>query len=205
MTNTCLLSLAILFFVGQNGVARGSAATPQLFAGSKAGEEREIFGVKMCWCPPGKFTMGSPPGEPERRPDEDQVEVRISKGFWTGKYEVTQGQWKRVIGKLPGPLTAELPEGDDYPVGNVNFGETEGFCQKLTQLARRVRRSAGGLGVSAADGGAVGVCVPGRDHDRDVFRRRTYQQAGELPGQVLQQHRGRAAAQEGGQGRQLPR
>ncbi len=107
------------------------------FEGSKPGDERKVFGVKLCWCPPGKFTMGSAPGEPERRPDEDQVEVTLTKGFWAGKFEVTQGLWKRVIGKLPGALTAELPEGDDYPVGNVNFAETEVFCRKLTELAHK--------------------------------------------------------------------
>jgi formylglycine-generating enzyme required for sulfatase activity len=110
---------------------------PSTFRGSKAGEERAVAGVKLCWCPPGKFTMGSPPGEPERRPGEDQVEVTLTKGFWAGKFEVTQGQWKRVVGKLPGPLTAELPEGDDYPVGNVNFAEAVGFCAKLTELGRK--------------------------------------------------------------------
>ena len=81
--------------------------------------------------------MGSPRREPERRPDEDQVEVTLTKGFWMAKYEATQGQWKRVIGKLPGELTAELPEGDDFPVGNVNFAETEAFCRKLTELGRQ--------------------------------------------------------------------
>src|SRR6266446_2806429 len=101
---------------------------PSAFNGSKAGDEREVAGIKLCWCPPGRFVMGSPPGEPERRPGEDQVKVTLTKGFWMGKYEATQGQWKRVIGKLPGPLTAELPEGDDYPVGNVNFAEVEVFC-----------------------------------------------------------------------------
>jgi formylglycine-generating enzyme required for sulfatase activity len=53
--------------------------------------------------------MGSPPSELERRPDEDQVRVTLTKGFWMAKYETTQGEWKRVVGKLPGPLTAELP------------------------------------------------------------------------------------------------
>ena len=33
------------------------------------------------------------------------------------------------------PLTAELPEGDDFPVGNVNFAEAESFCRRLTELA----------------------------------------------------------------------
>ena len=47
--------------------------------------------MKLCWCPAGTFTMGSPAGEPERRPWEDQVEVKFTKGFWAGKFEVTQG------------------------------------------------------------------------------------------------------------------
>src|SRR5436190_21473770 len=81
--------------------------------------------------------MGSPSSEPERRPGEDQVEVTLTKGFWIAKYETTQGLWKRVMGKLPGPLTDELPEGDDLPVGNVNFAEAEAFCQKLTEFARK--------------------------------------------------------------------
>ena len=38
---------------------------------------------------------------PERRLGEDQVEVTLTRGFWMGKYEVTKGQWKRVIGMLP--------------------------------------------------------------------------------------------------------
>ena len=77
---------------------------PSAFDGSKAGDERKIAGVTLCWCPAGRFTMGSPPGEPERRPGEDQVEVVLSKGFWMSKYEATQGDWKRVVGELPGEL-----------------------------------------------------------------------------------------------------
>jgi formylglycine-generating enzyme len=110
--------------------------SPQSFEGSKPGEQRDVAGIKLCWCPPGKFVMGSPSDEPERRPGEDQVDVTLTKGFWTGKFEVTQGDWKRVIGRLPGPLTEELPAGDDLPVGNVNFPEAEDFCRRLTKLAR---------------------------------------------------------------------
>lgn len=113
------------------------AVVPSTFNGLKAGDQREVLGIKLCWCPPGRFTMGSPPNEPERRPDEDQVEVTLTKGFWMGKYETTQGEWKRVIGKLPGELTAQLPAGDDFPVGNVNFAEAEAFCHKLTELGRQ--------------------------------------------------------------------
>jgi formylglycine-generating enzyme required for sulfatase activity len=106
------------------------------FVGSRAGDERDVEGIRFCWCPAGRFTMGSPPGEPERRPGEDQVVVTLTRGFWMAKHETTQGHWKRIVGALPGPLTAELPDGDDYPVGNVNFAETELFCERLTQRGR---------------------------------------------------------------------
>jgi hypothetical protein len=107
------------------------------FDGLKAGDEIVVSVVRLCWCPPGKFIMGSPRNEPEWRPDEDQVEVTLTKGFWMGKFEATQGQWKQVMGKLPGPLTTQLPEGDDFPVGNVNFAEAEAFCQRLTEIGHQ--------------------------------------------------------------------
>ena len=135
--------------IGTVSLAMMLAANSATQDGTKAGEERTIAGVKLCWCPPGKFTMGSPPGEPERRPGEDQVEVTLTRGFWAGKYEVTQGDWKRVVGKLPGTLTAELPEGDDYPVGNVNFAEAEAFCRKLTEIGPQGRASCRRAGSSA--------------------------------------------------------
>jgi sulfatase modifying factor 1 len=105
--------------------------------GKKPGAETIVSGLRLCWCPPGKFVMGSPPTEPERRPDETQVQVTLTRGFWTAKFETTQGAWKRIVGELPGQFTVELPEGDDLPVGNVNFAEAESFCRKATDLARR--------------------------------------------------------------------
>ena len=81
--------------------------------------------------------MGSPLGEPERRGDEGQVAVTLSRGFWIARTETTQGDWRRIVGDLPGPLTAELPAGDDLPVGNVVFGQAESFCQTLTERAHQ--------------------------------------------------------------------
>ena len=106
------------------------AAGATSFLGSRAGEEREIDGLKLCWCPPGRFLMGSPPDEPNRRADEAQVEVTLTRGFWMGKYEVTEGQWKRIAGALPGGAT--LGTGDDFPVQSVSYLEAEEFCRTLT-------------------------------------------------------------------------
>src|SRR5437660_853673 len=117
-----------------NAQVPSTAAREDAFDGSKAGDEREIAGMRLCWCPAGRFVMGSPPDEPERRPGEDQVEVTLTKGFWMGKYEVTQSQWKMVVGAFPGALTAGA--GDDFPVYSINFAEAAEFCRKLTEQAR---------------------------------------------------------------------
>jgi len=45
--------------------------------------------------------MGSPSNEPGRDNDETQHRVRISRDFWMGQTEVTQGLWKAVMGSNP--------------------------------------------------------------------------------------------------------
>lgn len=138
----CSCSLLVLA-AGVLGCRRVESVTPigdpvpaevsSTFGGSKAGDEREVAGLKLCWCPAGKSLMGSPRNELERRSGEDQVLVTLSKGYWIGKYEVTQSQWNRVVGEFPGQYTAG--EGDDFPVYDVNFAATEDFCRKLTEKA----------------------------------------------------------------------
>jgi formylglycine-generating enzyme required for sulfatase activity len=79
--------------------------------------------------------MGSPPEEPDRRPDENQVDVRLTQGFWIAKFETTQGQWKRVVGGFPQPQPSD--EGDDFPVVWVSYIEANHFCMTLTEAARK--------------------------------------------------------------------
>lgn len=112
----------------------GIEPTDSPFRGSAAGSQIAVTGVALCWCPPGRFTMGSPRDEPERRPGEDQVEVTLTRGYWIGKYEVTQGQWKRVMGSQDRLLDRGV--GDRYPMYNINFAEAETFCARLTEHAR---------------------------------------------------------------------
>ena len=135
----CLMLAVAAIVVGPSSAsvalsAESQSAAASDFNGSQAGDERTVDGIKLCWCPAGRFRMGSPPGEAERRPGEDPVDVTLSKGFWIGKYEVTQGQWKRIVGELPGELTAGA--GADFPLYSVNFAESEAFCRKLTDDAR---------------------------------------------------------------------
>lgn len=111
-----------------------TAVEPPAPVGAVAGEARTMGGMKVCWCPPGKFTMGSPKNELHHRSDETQVEVVLTRGFWAGTYEVTQGQWKQLIGAFPQAQPAG--EGNDFPVVWVNYAEAEAFCAKLTEIAR---------------------------------------------------------------------
>lgn len=127
--------MALVLFGCRLAPARQTACSVTS-SGLQGGAAFKVAGMDLCWCPPGCFVMGSPPSEPERLPgEEDQVAVTLSKGFWMGKYEVTQGQWKQVVGPLPGELNAAAGEGDDFPVYNLNYAEAEGFCRKLTEIA----------------------------------------------------------------------
>ena len=64
----------------------------------EAGESRVFNGIEFVWIPAGEFRMGSTSRHAE--PDEKPVtRVRITRGFWLGKYEVTQRQWQGVMGQ----------------------------------------------------------------------------------------------------------
>src|SRR5436190_2310804 len=68
-----------------------------LMLGNEPGQVRDdnALKLKFVWCPPGEFSMGSPKSEVGRKDNEDRVEVTLTKGYWLGKYEVTQAEWKQ--------------------------------------------------------------------------------------------------------------
>lgn len=53
--------------------------------------------LEMIWVKPGTFMMGSPTSEAGRYSNETQHQVTLTKGYYLGKYEVTQAQWERVM------------------------------------------------------------------------------------------------------------
>jgi hypothetical protein len=88
LKNPGLTAIAVLILsnpaLGQSGAGIGQQRKIQetnSFAGAKAGSAIAVGGVKLCWCPAGRFQMGSPPGEAGRRDDEAQVELTSSNGF----------------------------------------------------------------------------------------------------------------------------
>ena len=97
----------------------------------KTGAEKTVVlpgGAKMemIWCGPGSFLMGSPATEEGRFDDEPQHKVTLTKGFWLGKYEVTQAQWKSVMGSNPSKFG-----GDNHPVDTVSWTDCQRFIHKV--------------------------------------------------------------------------
>ncbi|PYS90984.1 MAG: formylglycine-generating enzyme family protein [Acidobacteria bacterium] len=78
--------------------------------------------IELVWISPGSFMMGS-----DKYDDEKPMHrVTISEGFYMGKYEVTQAQWQAVMGNDPSHF-----RGDDLPVENVSWNDTQEFINKL--------------------------------------------------------------------------
>ena len=82
--------------------------------------------MELIYVAPGAFTMGSPSSEAGRFDDETQHQVTLTKGFWLGKYEVTQRQWRSVMGNNPSRF-----KGDDRPVEIVSWDDCQKFIQKV--------------------------------------------------------------------------
>lgn len=80
---------------------------------------------------PGKFMMGTPPGEEGQFKGSYYHEVEITKPFYIGKYEVTQEQWEIITGNNPSHFK-DL--GKEYPVENINWFEIKEFIKKLNEL-----------------------------------------------------------------------
>lgn len=93
--------------------------------------------LDMVWIEPGTFTMGSPGSEPLRSPDEGpQHGVTISRGFYLGRYEVTQGQWESVMKTRPWSGHGEEAVEDlDCPAVYVSWDDAQEFAHRLNAAA----------------------------------------------------------------------
>ncbi|MDD3482752.1 formylglycine-generating enzyme family protein [Azovibrio restrictus] len=84
----------------------------------------------MRWIEPGKFWMGSPESERERRGDEGpQHEVTLTRGYWLAETACTQALWRAVMGTEP-----SLFKGDELPVEQVSWQEVQEFLKRLEEL-----------------------------------------------------------------------
>lgn len=114
------------------------AAVTAVDPGSR-GEEITIMlpgGVPMVLVkiPKGTFLMGSPESERGRFDDETQHQVTLTEDYYLGRYPVTQGQWKAVMGT--DPCNGCFGPADNYPVRFVSWNAIAGpggFIEKLNR------------------------------------------------------------------------
>ncbi len=125
--------LAVHNFTTASVDARGNVSK---FAGAPTQRYTEDLGngvrLEMVSVRGGTFTMGG--GKMDREKPSHQVTVG---DFWFGKFEVTQAQWRAVMGTNPSKFN-----GDDLPVENVSWEYAKEFCRRLNAK----------LGLSEAEG-----------------------------------------------------
>ncbi len=91
---------------------------------------------KMIHVPPRTFLMGSPSTEKGRYDDEEQHPVTLTNGFYIGVTEVTQGQWKKIMGNNP----SHFKEcGDNCPVEQVTWIMCQEFIMTLNRKEKTRR------------------------------------------------------------------
>lgn len=99
-----------------------------------------VLGLELIWLAPGSFTMGGDDGGTD---DKAVTRVTLTKGFWLGKTEVTQGQYQAVVGTNPSNFKGA---GRAAPVENVSWKDAMEFCRKLTERERAAGRLPEGYG-----------------------------------------------------------
>ena len=102
---------------------------------------------QLIWVEPGTFIMGSPEDESGRAFNENQHQVTLTQGYYLGKYEITQAQYKWVMGALPDRFAKDDKQnkGDNFPVGGADWNDAMAFCKKLTEMERKAGRLPKGM------------------------------------------------------------
>lgn len=105
---------------------------------------KNSIGLTMRLISAGDFVMGSPESEDGRDNDERQHRVRITRSFYLGEFEVTQAEYRSVMGVNPswfsanggGRLNVRGVSTDRFPVETVSWFEALEFCNRLSVLEK---------------------------------------------------------------------
>ena len=136
------VSVAPVLFNALNGASKSAAEMAQRDWAKHLGTEVQIenrIGMKFVLIPPGEFMMGTPKDEKGRDDNEGpRHRVKISQPYYLGTYEVTQQQWREVMGSEPwlkkgGSPMLCVKTGKDYPATFVTWDDAVAFCKKLSE------------------------------------------------------------------------
>lgn len=134
MKNIGLLMVITLLVGSLVGCSSEEEKRPTVKVAPKEGDNfTNSLGMKFVFIEPGTFMMGSPISESQRGSDETQHQVMLTKGYWMQTTEVTQGQWKAVMGSTP-----SSSKRDDLPVEMVSWDDVQDFIIKLNQRGDKI-------------------------------------------------------------------
>ncbi len=141
-------SLMGKFYLASSGVAIDAPSagedkrvsvrlTEEASAGFSSGNTyTNSLGMTFVYIEPGSFMMGSPSSESGRDKDETLHRVTLTRGYWMQTTEVTQAQWKAVMGSNPSNF-----KGDSLPVEKVSWDDIQDFIRKLNQRMDKITYS----------------------------------------------------------------
>jgi formylglycine-generating enzyme required for sulfatase activity len=134
-TGTYVLTYSVADAAGN----QASATRTVTMTGTRSVDLNATVAMDMLWVPARTFTMGSPTSEAGRQADrEDEHNVTLTKGFYLGKYEVTQAQYEAVTGLNPSEFNAT--GNGNRPVEKVTWTEAVAFCTQLTTQEQNAGR-----------------------------------------------------------------
>jgi formylglycine-generating enzyme required for sulfatase activity len=105
--------------------------TPQTTPNVGGKEFKNSIGMEFVRIPRGEFVMGSEKGSDDEKPPHN---VTINYEFYMGKYEVTIGEWRKVMGDIPADLKGndlKFRESEYQPVVGVSWDDAKEFIKKL--------------------------------------------------------------------------
>jgi formylglycine-generating enzyme required for sulfatase activity len=135
-STACLLLTVVALLAASFSRGDDSSAA----VGSPSGIVNSI-GMRLVPIPTGRFTMGAPESETGSRIDERPVhDVNLTRPFSLGAYEVTQAEYRAVVGSNPAyfspeGLGAEKVSGlntDRFPVEQISWDAANEFCRLLS-------------------------------------------------------------------------
>jgi formylglycine-generating enzyme required for sulfatase activity len=117
----------------KSGDSAAPASTPAVVVQTSVIDQ--TAGMEFILVKGGCFSMGDSIGN--GRPDERPVHEVCVPDYYIGKYEVTQGQWEKVMGKNPSGFNRCGP---DCPVENVSWTMIQDFVRKLNTTSGKQYR-----------------------------------------------------------------
>ena len=121
----------------------GSTLVAVLLFGVVCGEESPIatpIDLRLVRVDACDFIMGSPIAEQGRRDHEILRRVKISQAFLIGATEITQSQWKAVMGTEPWANLTYVKAGENFPAVGISYEMAVDFCDRLSRREKRQYR-----------------------------------------------------------------